>query len=258
MSYDNYYRTEDILAPGRSYCFRIRAKNDCGYSVWCDKECYTCPHGKAAEPDDSTPVMCRNDACAVVLSWNPPASAFGNSNTTYKVKVATKTQSYEIVECEGNDRWKNRMTECRLSVKTLSMAPFSLPVGQYVYSSVQSCDGNDCGKWSEPQSGTCVMANSCPTLMNPPIWSNEGTNSNAIQLDWDNVMNTNGQSRTAVYEVLWDEGSGNFPTKVLIRTSRPQHSFTPRTNSKRGAFRFAIRPLSTCETCQPSQAITVS
>ena len=186
-AYANLHFVIDTLTPGRTYGFKVQARNKFGLSELSEEFSILCATVPAMpnEPETST------IGSQLTISWEAPFDS-GSPLTGYKVFILASSGNFieESVYCENNaERLVSR--ECTMPTSLLVQEPYLLALGDSVFAKVLAINFYGEGEQSNSGNGaTCVLEPTKPiNLQNNGLETSE----TQIGFSWEPGVSTGGR-----------------------------------------------------------------
>ncbi len=199
------FTTSLPLIVGRTYKFRVEARNSVGYSA------ISVPISILTAQIPATPVPPTTTLFGdtIVVSWIQPDDG-GTSISAYTILVAqsdNSTFTEDKVNCDGRNTTIIANRQCVIPNSVLNQAPYNLIWGAKVYAKI--IVSNVIGSSPASEAGNGATIQNGPTYPLGLAENRAWTTSYAIGLVWGDVAD-NGGSQVIDYRVWFDQGSNNF------------------------------------------------
>jgi len=160
------------LNAGTTYRFRVKARNDVGYSSYSSVISIVAAVVPSKPSAPTTSISADN--LSVIVSWDLPTDTGGVSIDSYKLEIKTSTSTYETetVNCDAeNDSTIISSRTCTILASTLSTSTYNLQASDSVYARVTAYNSEGASPTSDDGNGA--------VLPNPP--TEPGTPTSLVQ-----------------------------------------------------------------------------
>jgi len=199
------------LITGKTYRFRIEARNSIGYSNHSNVVQAIAAVAPSAPAAPST-VRDIND---IYIDWSSPsttsAATYGAEILGYKVFIRWQDGTYteEKTHCDGSSAVIIANTQCVIPITVLIASPYSLLQGSSIYASVVAYNAVGDSPNSDVGNGALVIVSRVPdapiNLMRDVMVTLDKTK---ISFKWEDSFD--GNQPVLDYRVSYDQGKGLF------------------------------------------------
>jgi hypothetical protein len=195
-----------VLVPGRTYRFRVRAQNAQGWGGYSA----TLSILAAGVPEQMAMLSVADVAGlpSVRVEWTAP-DAHGSPLTAYEVRLLSASAGayYEASECDTAAALASGGLHCEVLMSTLREPPFSLSLGDPIVAIARAANALGWSPlYSEPNSGLAVTVQEAPDApASAPVEVSAGPQSLTVEMPLVPTEHAGGSPLTS-YNLQYDQG----------------------------------------------------
>lgn len=186
---------------GKSYTFRVEARNAIGYSAASQEIAILCAIVPAKPVAPTTTV----NVNSVVITWSAPVSNNGSPVSAYKILIRESDSSYseELSNCDGSVAAVRDARTCTIPFTTLLAAPWTLSNGASIFAKIVAINAIGSSEESTAGNGATLSISTVPDAPIGLARDSLTTTTNQIGLLW-NAGTSNGGQPILDYRIWYD------------------------------------------------------